>query len=1072
MLISKTFIERRNTTIVIAVIVTIVGLICMFTLPIAQLPDIAPPTVSVRANYTGANSQTVEETVTTPIENQINGTPGAMYIQSGSANDGSMNIQVTFDIGTDPDIATLDVQNRVNQAMPIVPSDVSRLGVTTQKRSNDMLMVIALNSPQDTHDKAFLDNYLNIYLKPEILRIPGVGDVNAFSQDYSMRVWLNPDKMAAMGIAADDVIGAIQAQNRQVPAGIVGAQPSSKTQPFEYNVKVKGRLETPEEFGNIVVAVNPKDRSIVRLRDIARITMGTFSYAIDIKADGHSATGMAIYLLPGANALEVADAVNKKMEELSKTFPPDVNWLVPFETTSFVKISIEEVVYTFVLTLLLVVLVIFIFLQNWRATLIPILVIPVSLIGTFIFFRLLGFSINTLTLFGFVLAIGIVVDDAIVVVEAIQHHIDVDKMRPREATFKAMSEVQAPVIAIGLILAAVFVPVAFVPGVSGRLYQQFALTIAFSVLLSAFLALTLTPALCSMMLKPSNLSEESRGLNKFFYKFNRWFGRNTDRYGKGVKYAVHKSGFVLVLLLIIFAVTGFFFKKVPTTFVPQEDMGSMIVSVELPDAASSQRTLEVTRQINKILLADSSVKHFMQVAGINIVANALKSNSGTYFISLTPWDERYKHGDDMNTVIGRLQMKMAAIQGANIICLPAPTLRGLGTSGGFSFIMEQRSDNDLQQFNQVLQQFLMKANQRPEIARAYAFFSANTPEYNVDIDRDKCLQMGVPLPNVFNAMQTFLGGYYVNDFTRFSRSFRVMLQADTAYRMSINNMANYYVRNNSGQMVPLSALVTPHKGGGAPVINHFNLYRSIEIDGDHAPGYSSGDAIRALEEVAAEVLPANFGYEWSNVSLQEIQAGNKTVLIFIISILFVFLLLTALYESWSVPFSVLLAVPIALFGSIIALAISKQANSVYSQIGLITLIGLSAKNAILIVEFCKERVDKGMPLMQATLEAVKLRFRPILMTSFAFILGVLPLTLAKGAGAAARVNIGFTVLGGMLAATVLAVFTVPVLYVLITRLAYGKRKLRKLELEGQRHAAERARLEAARGRHRPPSETA
>ena len=1041
--ISKTFIERKNTTIVIAIILVILGIISIFTLPIAQLPDISPPVVSVRSNYVGANSQTVEQTVTTPIENQINGVPGAMNIASTSANDGSSSINVTFNIGTDPDIAALDVQNRVNLAMPSVPSDVSRTGVTVRKRSNDMLMVIALNSPKGTHDRAFLDNYLNIFLLPELSRVEGVGDANAFSQDYSMRVWLNPDKMAAMGITTNQVLQAITEQNQQVPAGIIGAPPANSNQAFEYNIKVNGRLSTPAEFGNIVVSANAQTGSLVRLRDIARVSLGTFTYAVSIKADGKNGTGMALYLAPGANALETADRVMAKMDEMSKSFPPDVQYLVPFETTSFVSLSIHEVVETLLIALILVAFVVFIFLETWRATLIPVLVIPVSIIGAFLFLNLFGFSINTLTLFGFVLAIGIVVDDAIVVVEAVQHHIDVDKMKPREATMQAMKEVQAPVIAIGIILAAVFIPVAFIPGVSGRLYQQFALTIAFSVIISAFLALSLTPALCAVMLRPEKFNKSSTGINWFFYRFNRWFGRLTDHYTNGVRNAIHKMPYIIGGLIIIFGVTFYLFKKVPTTFIPQEDMGSIIISAELPDASSTQRTSVVAEQINKILLDDSlSVSHFMGVTGVNMAAGgAMKPNSATFFVSLKPWDERYEHGKDMNAVIGELQQKFAAIPSARIICIPSPTLRGFGTSSGFSFVLEQRSGESIDELNQVLQKFLMAANKRPEIQQAYAFFSASTPQYNVEVDRDKCKQMGVAIGDVFSALHTFLGGSYVNDFTRFERDFRVMVQADTSFRSSITDLNHYYVNNMAGKMVPLSALVTTTKGGGPPVINHYNLYRSVEIDGTTKPGYSSGDGIKALTEVAKQVLPANFGYEWTNISLQEIQAGNKTLMIFMLSLLFVFLLLVALYESWSIPFSILFAVPVALFGSILALALTHQQNSVYSQIGLITLIGLAAKNAILIVEFCKERVDKGMPVIQATLEAVKLRFRPILMTSFAFIFGVLPLCLATGAGAASRVNIGFTVLGGMLAATLVGIFSVPVLYVFIARITHrGKLK--------------------------------
>lgn len=1041
MLISKTFINRKNTTIVIALILVILGAISIYTLPVAQLPDISPPTVTVRASYIGANAQTVEETVTTLLENAINGTPNAMYIQSVSANDGSCNITVTFNIGTDPDIATLDVQNRVNIALPSLPSEVTRTGVTVRKRSNDMLMVLAINSPKGTHDQAFLNNYLNINLLPVLSRVNGVGDANAFSQDYSMRIWLDPSKMGALGITAGQVIQAIQEQNQQVPAGIIGATPSAGDQAFEYNVKVNGRLTTAEEFNNIIVATNPQNGSIVRLKDIGRAQLGIFSYSIEVKADGKNGSGMAVYLQPGANALATADRLDAKMAELAKSFPPDVSWFKPFETTSFVSLSIHEVVETLLIALLLVAIVVFIFLENWRATLIPVLVIPVSIIGAFLFLNLFGFSINTLTLFGFVLAIGIVVDDAIVVVEAVQEHIDTDKMSPRDATFKAMSEVEAPVIAIGLILAAVFVPVAFIPGVSGRLYQQFALTIAFSVLISAFLALSLTPALCSILLKPEKLNKKSRGLNWIFYHFDKGFKRETERYTRGVRFAMRKTWIVLSALVLIFVATFFLFKKVPTTFIPQEDMGGMIISAELPDASSLQRTKQVTADMNKILLADSSVSHFMSVTGMNMAAGgAAKPNAVTYFVSLKPWDVRYKYGDDINHVVARLQGKFGGITPARTVVIPSPTLRGFGTSSGFSFVLEQRSAGSVQDLANVMGSVIGAANKQPAIQQAYAFFSAATPQYNVTVDRDKCKQMGIPISSVFQTLQTFLGGAYVNDFTRFQRNFRVLVQADTVYRSKIAELNNYYVASTKGGMVPLGAVVSATLSSGPPVINHYNLYRSVEIDGTTKPGFSSGDGIKAMEEVAAKVLPAGYNFEWTNISLQEILAGNKTMLIFMLSILFVFLLLTALYESWSVPFSVLLAVPVALFGSIVALWLSGQQNSVYSQIGLITLIGLAAKNAILIVEFAKDRVEAGMEVIPATLTAVKLRFRPILMTSFAFIFGVLPLIFAKGAGAVARVNIGYTVLGGMIAATALGVITVPVLFVLITRMTQKKKK--------------------------------
>lgn len=1039
MLISKTFVNRKNTAIVIAIILVILGIISIYTLPVAQLPDISPPTVSVRANYIGANAETVEATVTTQLENSINGTPGAMYISSTSSNDGSSSITVTFNIGIDPDIAALDVQNRVNLALPSLPAEVTRTGVTVRKRSNDMLMVLAINSPDGTHDQTFLSNYLNINMLPELARVEGVGDVTAFSQDYSMRVWLNPLKMANLSISTAQVANAIQEQNQQVPAGIVGAQPSQGTQAFEYNVKVNGRLTTAEEFENIVVATNPQNGSLVRLKDIGRVALGTFTYSTETKPDGKAGTGMAIFLEPGANALATSQRVQARMEELSKSFPPDVNWLMPFETTSFVSISIHEVVETLLVALLLVALVVFIFLENWRATLIPVLVIPVSIIGAFLFLNLFGFSINTLTLFGFVLAIGIVVDDAIVVVEAVQQHIDADKMSARDATLAAMKEVEAPVIAIGLILASVFVPVAFIPGVSGRLYQQFALTIAFSVLISAFLALSLTPALCSILLKEKKYGERSKGLNWFFFHFNKWFEKETDRYTRGVRWAIRKTWVIVGMLILVFAVTFLLFKRVPTTFIPQEDMGAFIISAELPDASSTERTKALADRINAILSGDSSVAHYMGVTGINFAAGgAAKSNAATYFVSLKPWDTRYKTGQDINTVVGRLQAQFMQIPNARIVAIPSPTLRGFGTSSGFSYVLEQRTNGSVEDLANVMGKVLATANQQPELAQAYAFFSATTPQFNVVVDRDMCKKMGVQIGDVFNTLQTFLGGAYINDFTLFQRNFRVMVQADTVYRSRIAQLANYYVPSSQGGMVPLTTLISTTQTGGPPVINHYNLFRSIEIDGSARQGFSSGDAITAMQRVSNQDLPAGYGFEWTNISLQEILAGNRTLMIFMLSILFVFLLLTALYESWSVPFSVLLAVPVALFGSIVALWLSGQPNSVYSQIGLITLIGLAAKNAILIVEFAKDRVDNGMRVIPATLEAVRLRFRPILMTSFAFIFGVLPLVFATGAGAASRINIGFTVLGGMFAATALGVISVPVLYVLITRL--GKKK--------------------------------
>lgn len=1046
--ISEGFIKRKNTTIVVAIILVILGIISIISLPIAQMPDITPPIVSVRSNYIGANAKTVENTVTTPIEEQINGVPGEMYMSSTSANDGSSSITVTFQVGTDPDIATVDVQNRVSQALPIVPSQVTRTGVSVVKRSNDVLMLIGLKSPKNTHSNTFLNNYLNIFIVPEIARVPGVGQAFSFGQDYSMRIWLNPQKMAALGLTANQVVQAIQDQNQQVPAGTVGSSPALPSQSFEYNITVNGQLETPEQFGNIIVASDPSNGSLVKLKDVAKIQLGTFSYSTEHVVDGVNGTGMAVYLAPGANALQTADLVEAKMNQLAKSFPPDLEWVMPFQTAPFVRMSIREVVITLLIALILVAFVVFIFLENWRATIIPILVIPVSLIGAFLFLNLFGFSINTLTLFGFVLAIGIVVDDAIVVVEATQRNIDVSKLQPREATLQAMKEVQAPIIAMSLILAAVFIPAAFIPGVSGRLYQQFALTIAFSVILSAFLALTLTPVLCTLLLRPEEFNKSSKGINWFFYHFSSWFNKVTEHYNKGVRNAIRKTYVVAIVLILIFAFTFYLFRTVPTTFVPQEDMGSLIIAAVLPEGSSLGRTEVVTHQVSKILRDDSSaVSHFFGLSGLNFAGGgAQEPNAASFWVSLKPWDERDAKGLDMNHFIKRLEAQFSHITNAKIVVIPSPTLSGFGNSSGFSFILEQRSGEDLQQFDQVLHKFLAAANKRPEIGRAYDFYIPYSPQYHVEVDRDKCRLMGVQISDVFTALSTYMGGSFVNDFTRFEREFHVLIQADTAYRANISDLSQYYVKNAQGQMVPLSALVDVSKTGGPPVISHYNLYRSTEIDGNAAPGYSSGDAIKVLEQVAAQVLPSNFGYDFTNISLQEMEAGNKTILIFMLSILFVFLLLVALYESWSVPFSILLTVPVALFGAILALWLGRLQNSVYSQIGLICLIGLAAKNAILIVEYAKERVDRGVPLIQATLIATKLRFRPILMTSFAFIFGVLPLCLATGAGAASRLNIGFTVVGGMLVATLLGIFTVPTLYVLITRWSYGRKKLNKLAL--------------------------
>lgn len=1047
-MISEVFIKRPVTAMVISIVIVLVGALAALNLPVTQYPDITPPVVSVSANYVGSDAQTVEQTVATPIETQVNGTPGMAYISSNNTSTGQMQMNVTFDVGTDIDIATLDVQNRVSIAEPTLPEAVRRLGVVVRKRNPSIMMVISIYSPEGTHDAKFLSNYTNIFIKDALLRVKGVGDITAIGQDFSMRVWLRPDKMAQYGISAAQVNQAIQEQNLQVAAGTVGGMPQFNTQAFEYPITVNGRLVESEEFENIIVRTNPQDGSLVYLKDIARVELGQFNYGQYSTVNGKQAAILLVYQAPGSNAVETAEGIYSALDNLKATFPADVDFVVPFESVSVVEVSINEVIKTFAEALLLVIVVVFLFLQSWRATLVPILAIPVSIIGTFIFFVPLGFTINTLTMFGFVLAIGIVVDDAIVVVEAAQHYIDHFKLSAKEATRRAMRDITAPVIAIALILAAVFIPVGFIPGIVGRMYQQFAITIAISVLISAFVALTLTPALCSLLLKPSPVHEKSKGLNRFFYKFNTWFAKVTGSYTNGVNSWVKKTPLALIMLGVIFVGTFGLFQTKPTGFLPTEDEGRLFVSVELPEGASSSRTREVMAEMVELIRSTEGINNVTGIGGLNAINFSFKPNSATFFVQMHPWEERKDPSLQLFGIIGALNQKFQAVEEANIVVVPPPAIPGLGQTGGFSFMLEQRAGGDVKELEQVLGQFLQAVNERPEIDRAFSFFTAKTPGYHVEVDREKVKKLGVSLTDVFSTMSGFMGSSYVNDFTKYGRNFRVVTQADTTYRSGIEDLEKYYVLNREGESVPLSALVSYTVVENAPVISHYNLFRSAEINGNAAPGYSSGQAIQALEEVAAEVLPDGYSYDFSGLSREEMAAGNSTILIFALAIILVSLLLAALYESWSVPFSVLLALPLGAFGAIVALTfLPKLDNNVYAQIGLITLIGLAAKNAILIVEFAKERVDKGMPLVKATLEAAKLRLRPIIMTSLAFILGVVPLALSNGAGAVARQTIGWTVIGGMMAATFLAIFFVPVLYVIITKLAYGKKELKRLEDE-------------------------
>lgn len=1048
-MIADVFIKKPVTAIVISLVLVIVGVIAMITLPVAQYPDITPPTVTISGNFTGADAQTVEQTTTTAIEAQVNGVPGMTYMSSNSTSSGQSSINVNFDIGTDVNIAALDVQNRVSVAQPSLPDAVKRLGLTVRKRNPSIMVALALYSPNGTHDATFIGNYVNIYLKDALQRVKGVGDIVSRADDFGMRIWMNPEKLAALEMTPQDILSSLAEQNLQVAAGTVGGNPQPGTQTFEYSVLTNSRLNTVEQFENIIVRTRPADGTVVYMKDVARVELGKFDYGSNAYVDGKPAAFVLIYQAPGANAMDTYDGLMKALTEIKKTFPKDIDYAVPLETVSVVKVSINEVMHTLIEALVLVVLVVFLFLQNWRATLIPVLAIPVSLIGTFIFFIPFGFTINTLTLFAFVLAIGIVVDDAIVVVEAVQHYIDHQKLSPKEATRRAMKDISAPVIAIALILAAVFVPVGFIPGIVGRLYQQFAITIAVSVIISAFVALSLTPALCAMMLKPSKGENDKKNiLDKFFAWFNKYFNKLNRSYTKGVGKWIRATPYVLIMLLCLFVGLFFMFKAKPSGFIPTEDEGRLFVTYEMQEGASTTRSkamlLEIMNRVRKV----EGVRTVGGLAGLNIISFSNKSNVGTMFVNLHKWDDRTSKETQLQAIIGKIQQATADIKEARVLPIAPPAIPGLGATAGFSFELQQTTSTDsIQKFEQVARNFLAEVNKRPEIGMAYTFFTTRTPTYKVDVDKEMAKKLGVSVSDVYGTISTLLGSSYVNDFNLYGRNFRVMAQADSSYRSSIDELKKYYVRNSQGGMIPLSTLVTTRVVESPSLISHYNIYRSISINGTPKEGYSSGQAIQALKEVAATHLPVGYGYEFSGLSREEILAGDSTLMIFAVSIVFVFLFLAALYESWSIPFSVLFAVPVGAFGSILTLTLLPNlSNNVYAQIGLITLIGLAAKNAILIVEFAKERVDHGVEIVAATLQAVNLRLRPIIMTSLAFILGVLPLAFASGAAAESRKTIGWTVFGGMMAATTLAIFVVPVLFVLITKIAYGK-KAKRLQQE-------------------------
>jgi hydrophobe/amphiphile efflux-1 (HAE1) family protein len=1025
------FIERPVFAIVIAIVIVILGCVVIPTLPIATYPEVVPPVVQITAVYQGGNATDLEKTVSQPIEQQLTGLDGMLYYFARASNNGTLTIDVTFELGTDPDLATVKVQNKVSVALPLLPPEVQRVGVTTKKVSSSFLLFVALTAPDNRYDPLFLNNYAAINLVDRIGSLPGVGNsVLAGQQNYSMRVWVNPDKMAKLGLTATDINNAIQAQNRQNPAGSLGQPPGAKGVDYQYPVNASGRLTTPQEFGDIVIRAQP-DGSLLRIRDIGSVQLGAQDYTNFTYWNQRDAAFIIVYLAPGANAVETQQQVVKFMKQAKQSFPEGLEYKIPYDSTRFVTTSISEVIKTLFVAIVLVIAVVFVFLQNWRATLIPLLTIPVAVIGTFALFPALGFSINTTSLFGLVLAIGIVVDDSIVVVEAVQLNID-RGMSPRDATIRALHEVSGPVVAIACILAAVFIPVAFLGGISGQIYRQFALTIAASVLLSAFNALSLSPALGALILKPKR---EAKGpLAKLFGKFNQAFDWTTNHYLSGVRGLVRKTVFALVALAAVYLCAGTLFKTVPGGFLPEEDQGVFISSVRLPDGASIERNRETSKQVENVLQTTPGIQDISVVGGLDIPTATNNSNVTTVFATLKPWDERKAKNVQLQGILGSVQQRYYGIKDGFIFAFGLPPILGLGTSGGFEFMLEDRSGGDVDALAQATDQLVAAAHGRPELQNVISTFRNTVPQYKVNLDRDKVQTLGVPITDVYNALQTFLGGLYVNDFNRFGRTWRVYLQAEPDFRRQPSDINRFYVRTEGGDMVPLSTLAKTEPVVGPEVIYRYNRYRAVKILGSAAPGYSSGEAAAAMEELAKQ-LPNGFGYEWTGTVYQQKLSEGKEGYTFGLAAVLVFLFLAALYESWSTPFSVILAVPLGIFGALLGIFLRDYAYDVYTQIGIVTLIGLAAKNAILIVEFAKLRQEEGMSIENAAIEAAHLRLRPILMTSFAFILGVAPLVIATGAGAGARRALGTTVLGGMLAATLLAVFIVPVLYVVVNRIA-------------------------------------
>lgn len=1027
---SSFFINRPIFAGVISIIIVITGLVAFRSLPISQYPDILPPTVTVTASYPGANAGVLAQTVAQPIEEQVNGVEGMLYMSSTSSNNGQYQLTVTFGTGTDLDMAAVRVQNRVSTAEPLLPEEVRRLGVTTQKQSSNIVLFVTLTAANGEFDELFLSNYASLRVRDELARLDGVGNVMVFGAgNYSMRIWLDPKKLKARGLATSDVVSAIEEQNVQVAAGQIGQPPVPGDQSFQYVINTLGRLEDVAQFEDIIIKSAEGGR-FTRIKDIARVELGSVSYDVSSRFTGKPASALAVFQLPGSNGLDVTERVEAKMEELSKSFPAGLEYHIPFKTARFVGVAIHEVILTLLIASGLVFLVIYVFLQDWRASLIPGITIPVSLIGTFAVMGFMGFSINMISLFGIVLAIGIVVDDAIIVVENVSRNIDESGASARDATIQAMKEVTGPIIATTLVLLAVFVPTAFLGGVTGRLYREFALTIATTTVFSSINALTMSPALCAILLRPAG---ERR--NAFFRAFDWAFGKTQSLYMRTLGIMVRRSAFMLLPALILAAGAYWGFISLPTGFLPAEDQGYAMLSVQLPDGASKARTDAVIEKINRNLAAMEGVDSYVSVSGYSLLDGANASNAAAYWVILKPWDERITPELSMQGIVGRLWQIAFSIQEASIFAFPPPAIIGLGEAGGFQMQLQDRGGAGLAALEQIAREMSEDANAQAALDNVFSTFRASAPQIFADVNRTQAKTVEIPLSNIFDTLQANLGSVYINDFNKFGRTYQVNIQADASFRRRVEDIRQLEVRNNRGEMIPLGTVVKVNKTLGPQIISRYNMYPSAAINGEAGSGYSSGEALQIMENMAAAKLPASMGFEWTGMSYQEKLTAGQAIGIFSLAVVFIYLVLCAQYESWSIPLSVILVAPLALLGTVVALAMRGLDVNMYTQIGIILLIGLSCKTAILIVEFAKAKREEGASITTAALEASRLRFRPIVMTAFTFILGVAPLVIATGAGASSRQALGTAVFGGMLAATVLMVLFVPVFYVVIQRLS-------------------------------------